>query len=266
MGLENGKHVGCPEIIVEPLPVLGGQRPRISYRAHATRGNQLAFALLESGRPSTSIAPRRIPDVRCSLAGIKSNGMNGSSADDSAALATKIARLVQERGWNMEEFARISGLNRLTVRQILLEGTRRLRNATVGACARALGLTVSELRELPLQTLLSRINATAGAAKDAAVRRLYDEATQPELLAWLERNPERAGRLTAAELDELLSLQGTGGPMTGFGVEHFVELIERKRKLKEQVDAIAGTEYLELLEQMVRLMYEKIQPYRERKP
>jgi hypothetical protein len=52
--------------------------------------------------------------------------------------------------------------------------------------------------------------------------------------------------------------------MTGFGVEHFVDLIERKRQLKEQVDAIAGTEYLEPLEQIVRLMYDKIQPYRER--
>ena len=68
----------------------------------------------------------------------------------------------------------------------------------------------------------------------------------------------------AGDLDELLSLQGTGGPMTAFGVEHFVDLIERKRRLKEQVDAIAGTEYLEVLEKMVALMYEKIQPYRER--
>jgi len=188
--------------------------------------------------------------------------MNGSPADNSAKLAVKIARLVQERGWNMEEFARNSGLNRLTVRQILQEGTRRLHNATVSACACALGLAVSELRDLPLEMLLARINSASAAGTEAALRR-YEQATQPELLAWLERNPDRARRLTSAELDELLSLQGTGGPMTAFGVEHFVELIERKRKLKEQIDAIAGTEYLELLEQMVRLMYEKIQPYRD---
>jgi transcriptional regulator with XRE-family HTH domain len=190
--------------------------------------------------------------------------MKGSSSENSTVLATKIARLVQERGWNMEEFARIAGLNRLTVRQILQEGTRRLRNATVSACARALGLTVSELRDLPLDILLARVNSAAPAGNDAALRRLYEQATQPELLAWLERNKERARRLTSPELDELLSLQGTGGPMTGFGVEHFVDLIERKRKLKEQIDAVAGTEYLEPLEQIVRLMYEKIQPYRER--
>ena len=65
-------------------------------------------------------------------------------------------------------------------------------------------------------------------------------------------------------MDELLSLQGTGGPMTAFGVAHFVELIERKRRLMEQAAAIAGTEYIDLLEQFVQLLYEKIQPYEGR--
>jgi transcriptional regulator with XRE-family HTH domain len=180
------------------------------------------------------------------------------------ALSVKIARLVEERGWNQEEFARNAGLNRLTVRQILQQGNRRLHNATVSACARALGLSVGELRTLPLDLLLARIQGRDKPGRDDALRRLYEEATQPELLAWLERNPDRAGRLSAADLDELLSLQGTGGPMTAFGVEHFVSLIERKRKLKEQVDAVAGTEYLDLLEQLVKLLYDKVQPYRDR--
>ena len=66
-------------------------------------------------------------------------------------LANKITRLVEERGWNQEDFARISKLNRHTVRQILHGGPkRRLRNATVSQCAEALGLSVSELRTQPL--------------------------------------------------------------------------------------------------------------------
>ena len=190
--------------------------------------------------------------------------MNRSANDNPAALAEKIARLVQERGWNQEEFARIARLNRLTVRHILQEGKRRLHNATVGACAAALGFSVSELRDLPLEVLLTRLRTSGSEEHDQARRRLYEQATQPELLAWIERNPDRAGQLSRADLDELLSLQGTGGPMTAFGVEHFVDLIERKRILKEKVDAIAGTEYVEVLEKMVDLMYEKIQPYRNR--
>ena len=179
-------------------------------------------------------------------------------------LARKIARLVQERGWNQEEFARVARLNRHTVRQILAGGDRRrLRNATVGACARALGLTVNELRTQPLERLLPRMAEGHPANGDSPLRRLYEQATQPELRAWTERNPDRAARLTGAEVDELLSLQGSGGPLTAFGVESFVERLERRRNLIERVNVVAGTEYLDLLEQLVGLLYEKVQPSRD---
>ena len=57
------------------------------------------------------------------------------------------------------------------------------------------------------------------------LRRLYEEATQPQLLAWIERNADRARLLSPEDLDELLSLQGTGGPLlitTGFGLDIWV--------------------------------------------
>jgi hypothetical protein len=191
---------------------------------------------------------------------------DGPPQHGSNDLAAKIARLVEERGWNQSDFARITNLNLQTVRQIFLPGAdRRLRNATIGACARALGLTVSELRTLPLERLLGRMHNPRPADGDPARKRLYEEATQPELLVWLERNSERAGRLTAEEIDELLSLQGTGGPLTSFGVEHFVTLLERKRGLMDKVQAVAGTEYLDFLEQFVDLLYEKVQPYADRR-
>ncbi len=69
----------------------------------------------------------------------------------------------------------------------------------------------------------------------------------------------------AEEVDELLSLQGTGGPLTAYGVEHFVEVLERRRGLINKVTAIANTEYLDLLASLVDLLYEKIQPYPERR-
>jgi hypothetical protein len=193
--------------------------------------------------------------------------MNGQTQFGALPLAVKIARLVQERGWNQEDFARTANLNRQTVRQILDPATqdaRKLRNTTVSACARALGVSVMDLRTLPLERLLVRANAGSPAGSDEARKRLYEQATQPELRGWIERNPDRAGQLKAQEMDELLSLQGTGGPMTGFGVEHFVEMIERKRRLIHQIEAIAGTEYIDVLEKLVALMYEKVQPYRDR--
>jgi transcriptional regulator with XRE-family HTH domain len=190
--------------------------------------------------------------------------MNGQRKPDDTELVDKIARLVEERGWNQEDFARRADLNRLTVRRIMQrrEGTR-LRNSTVGRCARALSVAVDDLRNAPIAQLLSPRGVKTGpyAEVDAKTRRLYEQAMQPELQAWLQRNPERAARLTHDEMDELLSLQGTGGPHTRLGVEHFVGLVERKRKLIDQVHAIAGTEFLDVLEKIVQLIYEKIQPY-----
>jgi transcriptional regulator with XRE-family HTH domain len=191
--------------------------------------------------------------------------MNDEPRADSDDLASKITRLVEERGWNKEEFARIARLNRHTVRQILHPGgSRRLRNATVSACAKALGLSVGELRTQPVERLLPRMRDSHPSHAGDALRRLYDQATQPELLAWLERNPDRARGLSPDEIDELLSLQGSGGPLTTLGVETFVARLERRRRLVGQVQTIAGTEYLDLLEQLVGLLFEKVQPFRDR--
>jgi len=185
--------------------------------------------------------------------------------NESIGLCAKIARLVQERGWNQEEFARLAGLNRLTVRNLFLGTERRLHNATVGACARALDLSVAELRTWSLERLLPRMQEAAKRPQPpAAPTENLVEAWQPELAAWMERHPERAAQLTGEEREELLSLQGTGGPLNAFGVAHFVDLIERKRRLRQKVAAVAGTEYLDLLEQLVDLLYEKVQPYRGR--
>jgi hypothetical protein len=192
--------------------------------------------------------------------------MQGPTQPGTADLLAKIARLVEERGWNQSDFARITNLNLHTIRQILVpHGDRRLRNTTISACAKALGLTVNELRTLPVERLLARMHGPRPSDGEPAQKRLYEEATQPELLDWIERNPDRAKRLTAEDIDELLSLQGTGGPLTSFGVEHFVNLIERKRGLRDKVEAIAGTEYIDLLEQVVGLLYDKVQPYADRR-
>jgi transcriptional regulator with XRE-family HTH domain len=174
-------------------------------------------------------------------------------------LRGKIARLVQERGWNQEEFARIAGVSRLTVRGLFQVGSRRLHNATLAKCARALDLSVHDLCDLPLEQLLRRTR------EFTSQERSYEEATQPELLAWLEQHPARARELSPNERDELLSLQGTGGPLTADGVEYFASLVERKRRLMEKMAAIAGTEYLDLLEQFVDVLHERIRPYRDRK-
>jgi len=173
-------------------------------------------------------------------------------------LATKIARLVEEKGWNQEDFARIAQLNRHTVRLLLHGGDhRKLRNATVSQCAEAFGLTVSDLRNLPLDRLLARIHGKVEA--DANVlHTLHDQAKHQVLLDWLERNRLRASQLCPAEAEELLAMQGADGPILRLGVDQCVEIIERRRRIIQQVKALTATEYLPLLEQLVALMHDKI--------
>ena len=179
-----------------------------------------------------------------------------------AELANKIARLVEERGWNQEDFARFSNLNRHTVRQILHGGPkRRLRNATVSQCADALGLTVSELRTQPLDRLLPRMHGKPPADEEA-LKLLYERAHLPDFVSWIDSNRDRAAELRPDEIQELLEMQAPGGPLERFNVENCVDLIERRRRLICQVRQIAATEFLDLLEQLVRLMCEKVKPPR----
>src|SRR5207247_8622967 len=99
---------------------------------------------------------------------------------------------VKERGWPGSEFPRRPKLHRHPVRQSLHGGPkRRLRNATVSQCAEALGLTVSELRNLPLERLLPRMHGKPPADEEA-LKLLYERAALPDLVSWLERNKDRA--------------------------------------------------------------------------
>jgi transcriptional regulator with XRE-family HTH domain len=184
---------------------------------------------------------------------------------DGSELANRIAKLVEEKGWNQEDFARSADLNRHTVRQILHGGPkRRLRNATVGQCADALGLTVNELRTLPLDRLLARMHGKPPADEEA-LKLLRIKATLPEFIAWLDRNPDRAEEFRADEIGELLELQAAAGPMERLGVEAVVELIERRRELLFKVRAISNSDYLPLLEQVVELVHEKVTRSKELK-
>ncbi len=188
--------------------------------------------------------------------------MNGVSPGPGAELANKIARLVEEKGWNQEDFARSTRLNRHTVHQILHGGPKRqLRNNTVSQCAKALELTVSELRNLPLERLLPRMHGKPPADEES-LKHLKERATLPELVAWLERNHNRAAELRADEVQELLDMQAAGGPLEKLGVESCVELLGRRRQLICRVKEIAGTEYFDFLEQFVTLIHEKVKPTR----
>jgi transcriptional regulator with XRE-family HTH domain len=172
-------------------------------------------------------------------------------------LASKITRLVEERGWNVEDFARISRLNRHTVRSIVQGGEKKLRNATISQCANALGLTVRDLRSQPIEILLPRMRGKTELSEDYH-QYLTENATQTELISWIQRNPQRANELTLDEVHELLQSQGAHGALTQLGVEPYIRMVESRREFIRKLKMIHGTEYQKILEPLVDLIFEKI--------
>jgi transcriptional regulator with XRE-family HTH domain len=186
--------------------------------------------------------------------------MNGHLCDQSMGLSGKIAGLVRERGWSQKEFALRAGLSRQTVREILEQTCRRrLRNRTIFGCARALDMCVAQLREDDHMPVPHSADERRRFAIGEDLR--YDMATQPQVKQWLEEQGTETARYTQDEIGELLSMQGTGGPLTAEGLEAALRLLDRKRKLIDRVQVIAGTEHLGLLERLVECLYERVQPY-----
>ena len=183
--------------------------------------------------------------------------------DAPIGLCAKIARLVQERGWSRQTFARQAGLHRLTVSRILAGVERRLHAATVEACAKAFGFTALELRSESTERLLGRRASPYAGAE--AKQRLFEETMPPEVREWLRDHPDRVAQLSPEEVDELLSLRESSEPLTAFAVSELIHRIERRRRLMQKVSTIAGTEFVDFLETLVDLVHDKIQPYRDRR-
>ncbi|MGF1580581.1 MAG: helix-turn-helix transcriptional regulator [Gemmataceae bacterium] len=197
--------------------------------------------------------------------------MSDKILDENLSLVNKISQLVQEQGWTQEEFAQRASLNRQTVRKILKDKPTKLHNKTVSAVAKALNLDVRDLRLQSVDKLLVKMKAQEqatpptlnGSGPVPTSTSLRELATDQRLLAWIDRNPERAGDLLPDEIDEILSLEESGVFVTQ-GVEMFVQNIERRRRLIEKIQDIASTEHFEHLEAIIELMHKDINPYRDR--
>jgi hypothetical protein len=163
--------------------------------------------------------------------------------DAPLGLVAKIARLAEENGWDLAAFMQNASLHRATAQQILARSARRLHDTTVKSCAEAFGVTPMELRTESIEKLLEKMRAPKAAAA--------------ELNSLHEAHPS----LSAEDLDELKSLKEERGPLTPFALADHARRLERRRRIVNRAATVAETEYVDLLEQFVDLLYEKVQPY-----
>jgi hypothetical protein len=155
-------------------------------------------------------------------------------------------------------------VNRRTAHDILSGDKATVRADTVEKIAEAFKLSVADLQSLDVDELVRRLRGAAFPFHSQAD--LAEAlAVQPLLVDWLNDHPEEAAKLMPWELDELKSLQATGGPLTYEGVAHFVAIIFRKREAVAMLTALAGTELFPIVEDFLRVLHARVQPYKDRR-
>jgi len=175
-------------------------------------------------------------------------------SQEATSLQQKIARLISQKGWNQEDFARISRLNRHTVRKIVLGKEFKLRNSTLESCARAFGLTPDQLTHSPLELLLSKLDTNQTPVQQQRYRRLLEGITREELKHWMEKHPDRARMLDSAAIDEILSFQKNPSFNQG-NLETLILRLERKGRILEKVRHLNHPRHLEVLEHLLDTMH-----------
>lgn len=175
-------------------------------------------------------------------------------SQEATSLQQKIARLITQKGWNQEDFARISRLNRHTVRTIMLGKEVKLRNSTLESCARAFGFTPDQLIQSPLELLLSKLDTNQTPVQQQRYRRLLEGITREELKNWMEKHPDRARLLESSAIDEILSFQ-TNPSFNPGNLETLILRLERKARILEKVRHLNHPRHLEVLEHLLDTMH-----------
>src|SRR5262245_23021702 len=111
------------------------------------------------------------------------------------------------RGWDIVELERISGIGRTTLYHLEKGHTQRVRSSTIAAIARAFKIDVAELLA-PVE-----VGKSADRRRSAA----FDRATNPAVAEVARERPEVFEGWTTDDWEEINSQFGVGGQLTPLG-------------------------------------------------
>jgi transcriptional regulator with XRE-family HTH domain len=160
---------------------------------------------------------------------------------DAATVATNVRRLMARDGLTFQEIVEATGLDERTLRG-LVRGTNNPHARTLHKLAHGLGVPVDELFQ----------------ARGMSPQQAFDQATNPAVENAVHAHAEIFRGWSDAELGELVSQFGTGGPLSEAGVLAAAEAINAKRALLRQVSVILESSESELLAEFVKLLYQRI--------
>jgi transcriptional regulator with XRE-family HTH domain len=144
-------------------------------------------------------------------------------------------------GLTFLDVVEVTGLDERTLRG-LVRGANNPHARTLHKLAYGLGVPVDELFQ----------------ACGVSPQQAFDEATNPAVESVVVDHAEVFHGWSSAELSELRSQFGTGGPLSEAGVLAAAEAINAKRALLQQVSVILESSESELLADFVQLLYQRI--------
>ncbi len=153
------------------------------------------------------------------------------------------------RGWDVSELERRSGVGRTTLYHLEKGHTRRVRSSTIAAIARAFDIEVDQL-------------LAPGHAAPAADRRRaaaeFDRATNPAVEEVARERPDVFEGWTADDWEEINSQFGVGGQLTPLGALKAAEEINEKRETIRQLQVVLETHLRDVAREVIETFYRMV--------
>ena len=164
-------------------------------------------------------------------------------------LSARVRLERMNRGWDVVELERRSGVGRTTLYHLEKGHTQRVRSSTIAAVARAFGIDVAELL------------APVEAARSDERRRsaAFDRVTNPAVSEVAHERPEVFEGWTAEAWEEINSQFGVGGQLTPLGALKAAEAINEKRETVRQLQVVLETHLRDVAREVIETFYRMVQ-------
>lgn len=174
-------------------------------------------------------------------------------ADDalSASLPELAGRVRQERmnrGWDVVELERRSGVGRTTLYHLEKGHTQRVRSSTIAAIARAFELDVEQL-----------LGGSSPAPSERQRAAAFDRATNPAVADVARERPEVFQNWSPDDWEEINSQFGVGGQLTPLGALKAAEAINEKRETMRQLQIVLDTHLRDVAREVIETFYRMVQ-------
>ena len=154
------------------------------------------------------------------------------------------------RGWDIVELERLSGVGRTTLYHLEKGHTQRVRSSTIAAIARAFKIDVAELLAPPVE-----VGKSAERRRSAA----FDRATNPAVAEVARERPEVFEGWSTDDWEEINSQFGVGGQLTPLGALKSAEAINEKRETVRQLQVVLETHLRDVAREVIETFYRMVQ-------